>query len=83
MVNRVTTVGTAGDSVKLPATVANVSIGSIVVANGAAVNSANVFPQTGDQINALGANVAFAIAAGKTANFYSAGAGQWYAILSA
>lgn len=82
MVNRVATVATAADSVVLPATVANVSIGPITVAN-AGANSLNVFPAAGDQINAGGANAAFAVAAGKTATFYSTGAGQWHAVLSA
>jgi hypothetical protein len=83
MVNRITTVASAADSVKLPATVANISIGPITVINAAAANSMNVFPATGDAINAGAANAAFAVAAGKTATFYSAGAGQWHAVLSA
>src|SRR5579884_2683582 len=52
--NRVTTVGTAGDSVKLPAT-SGLQTGQcmeITVTNAAAANSMNVFPATGDQINA-------------------------------
>lgn len=83
MVNRVTTVGSAADSVVLPATVANVSIGPLTVINAAASNSMNVFPASGDAINAGAANAAFAIAANKTATFYSAGAGQWHAVLTA
>jgi hypothetical protein len=79
-INRITTVGTAADSVKLPAAVAGLSI---YVANAAAANSLNVFPATGDAINALAANAAFAIAANKTATFVCANAGQWHAILSA
>ena len=73
--NRVTTVGTAADSVKLqPAAVGL----SQTVINAAASNSMNVFPSTGDAINALGANAAFAVAAGKTATFYCCNAGQWH-----
>jgi hypothetical protein len=83
MVNRITTVGTAADSVKLPATVASVSIGPITVINAAAANALAVFPSTGDAINALSANASFSVAAGKTATFYSAGAGQWHAVLTA
>jgi hypothetical protein len=56
---RVTTVATTGDSVKLPPSVAG---GSIVVINSGA-NSMNVFPATGETINALAANTALAIAA--------------------
>jgi hypothetical protein len=80
VINRVTTVGTAGDSVKLPPAVAGLML---VVTNAAAANSMNLFPNTGDQINALGANAAFAIVAGKTAQLSCAVAGQWHAVLSA
>lgn len=79
-INRVTTVGTAADSVILPAAVPGLNI---YVANAAAANSMNVFPNGSDQINALGASAAFAVAAGKTAVFVSANSGQWHAILSA
>lgn len=78
--SRFTTVGTAADSAKLPASVAGLSL---TVTNAAAANSMNVFPQTGDAINALGANAAFALAAGKTATFNCFTAGQWHTILSA
>lgn len=80
MMSRVTTVGTAADSVKLPTAVAGMNI---VVANAAAANSMNLFPNTGDQINALAANAAFAIAAGKAATLYCMVAGFWHAVLSA
>jgi hypothetical protein len=43
----------------------------------------NVFPASGEAINALGANAAFALAAGKTATFYCYTAAQWHSILSA
>lgn len=78
--NRVTTVGTGADSVKLPVSIAGLTI---QVTNAAASNSMNVFPQTGDAINALSANAAFALAAGKTATFSCYTAGQWHSILSA
>ena len=81
MINRVTTVASANDSVVLPATTIPGLV--IYVANAAASNSMNVFPVSGDAINALGANAAFAIAANKTATFVCANAGQWHAILSA
>jgi hypothetical protein len=84
VVNRVVTVATAADSVKLPATT-NVAAGQcieITVTN-AAANSLNVFPATGDAINALGANAAFAVAAGKTATFFCVNAGVWHSLLSA
>lgn len=79
MMNRVTTVATIADSVSLPPSVN----GMQVVTVNAAANSMNVFPATGEQINALGANSAFAVAGGKTAMFSCVTAGQWHSILSA
>lgn len=79
-VNRVTTVATAADSVKLPAALAG---SRVVVFNKAAANSLNVFPSTGDNINALAANAAYALAATKGAEFYCAVNGTWDTILTA
>lgn len=79
-INRITGVAAANDSVLLPKS----SPGECRhVTNAHATNSMNVFPMSGDQINALGANAAFALAAGKTAVFTCAKAGQWHAVLSA
>jgi hypothetical protein len=80
MFNRFTTVATAADSGVLPASAAGMCI---TVTNAAASNSMNVYPASGDAINALGANAAYALAAGKTAEFVCMTAGQWHAILSA
>jgi len=80
LLNRVTTVATAADSVGLPASRSGMNV---TVTNAAASNSVNVFPASGEAINALGANAAFALAAGKTATFYCYTAGQWHSILSA
>lgn len=79
-INRVITVASAGDSVQLPTSVPGLSI---TVINAAATNSMNVFPQTGDATNALAANVAFAVAAGKTVSFFCTSAGRWHTQLSA
>ena len=79
-INRVTTVAAAADSVALPAAKAGLFC---VVSNMAALNSMNVFPATGDAINALSANAAFAVAADKTAVFFSPADGIWVAILTA
>lgn len=78
---RVTTVATAADSVKLMPTASGLII---YVSNAAATNSMNVFPAVGDSINALSANTAFAVAAGKTCGFvcYTKG-GPWHTLLSA
>jgi len=81
-INRVTTVGTAADSVTLPST-QDVTGEDLIVINAAAANSMNVYPATGEKINALAANAAFAMAANKTALFVITGAGQWHAILTA
>jgi len=78
---RFTTVATAADSAILPANVAGLQI---AVFNAAAANAMNVFPPTGGQINALGVNAAFSLAAGKNAMFACLNAGgSWHAILSA
>lgn len=78
--NRVTTVATGNDSVKLPAATAGKQV---VVVNAAAANSMNVYPVSGEAINALSANAAFAMAANKTALFTCIVAGTWNAILTA
>ena len=80
MMNRITTVATAGDSVVLPASYPGLNL---TVINAAAVNACNVFPAGTDAINALGASTAFSLAAGKTAEFYCTNTGQWHSILSA
>ena len=80
VINRITTVATVADSVKLPVAAAGLLI---TVYNAAAANSLNVFPNTSDAINALAANTAFALPAGKNSTFGSAVNGQWHAILSA
>lgn len=76
---RFVTVATIADSGTLPVSIPGMSY---TVSN-AAANSMNVFPATGEQINALGANAAFALAGGKTAEFVCMKAGQWHALLSA
>lgn len=79
-ITRVTTVGTAGDSLTLPAALA----GDVrIVKNGAAANSMDVFPATGESINALSANAAYALAATKAAIFFCSVDGRWDTILTA
>lgn len=92
--NVVTTVASGNDSVQLPSCnisgpVAAGGLGNtdgmmIWVTNAAAANSMNVFPQTGQSINALSANAAYAVAAGKTVAFICSPAGGiWYSNLGA
>lgn len=79
-INRVTTVASSGDSVKLPVSVAGMAI---TVINAAAANAMDVFGQTGDIINALSANTALSVAANKTVIFTCAVAGTWNSLLTA
>jgi len=77
---RVTTVAVAADSVTLPVAIPGMSM---TVVNAAAANSMNIFPATGDAINALAANTAIALAANKTMQFECINVGQWHSILTA
>lgn len=79
-INRVTTVTTAGDSVLLPLAVAGRWVSVI---NAAAANAMDVFPQTGEIINALAANAAISVAANKNILFFCAVAGTWNSVLTA
>lgn len=78
-INRVTVCATLADSSLLPPSFAGARL---TVSNFGAA-SMNVFPATGEQINALGANAAFAVAAGKAALFECPVVGTWQSILSA
>ena len=80
MINRVVTVATAADSTLLPLAAPGIEL---TVINAHASNSMNVFPTSGDAINALSANAAFAVAAGKTVTFFTTVAGKWHTMLSA
>jgi hypothetical protein len=77
MMNRITTVATAADSITLPLSVAGMQV---MVTNAAAVNSMNVFPGVGDAINALATNAAFALTVGKTVTFVCYTSGQWHTL---
>lgn len=79
-INRVTTVASAGDSALLPKANAGTVL---IVINAAAANSMDVFPASGDAVNALSANTAFAIAANKTVIFCCAVDGTWNTNLTA
>ena len=77
---RVTTVGSAGDSVKFPPGLVS---NKVLVMNSAAANSMNVFPATGEQINDGGANVQVAHLAGKLALYECWATGKWYRLYGA
>lgn len=74
-INSITVCATAGDSVKLPTSVAGMQI---QVSNlGAAY--ANVFPASGDLIDALAVNTAISLPVGRSIIFTCAVAGSWKA----
>lgn len=79
-INVVSTVAADDDSVVLPATRPGLEI---VVVNGQAVKKLNVYPASGDAINAASANTALELAVSSKAMFVCAAGGHWYAIVSA
>jgi len=79
-INRVATVATAADGVKLPASVAGISI---IVINDAASNAMQVFGTSPDTINDVATATGVSQAAGKIAIYTCPVAGKWYRNLSA
>lgn len=79
-INRISTVATAADSVKLPASTAGMVV---FVINGAASNSMQVFGAGTDTINDVATATGVAQAAGKSALYVCPVAGKWYRVLSA
>ena len=57
--------------------------GEFIFVQNSGANALNVYPASGHSINALAANAAFSLAAGKNAVFWAATASKWYANLSA
>ncbi len=78
-VNILTTVATAGDSVILPLLNSNI-IGMTFTVKNSGANSANVFPASGQTINALGANTALAVASSAVTRFHATTASNWQTI---
>ena len=90
--NKVATVASASDSVKLPqiSAIPNTlgAVGSsVIVSNAAASNSLQVFGSGTDTINNVATATGVAVGAGKTAIFichsWSGTVGNWYMVLSA
>jgi hypothetical protein len=73
--NSITTCATAGDSVKLPTSVA----GKRIVVNNLGAAYANVYPISGDLIDALSANAPVSLPANSTITFTCTVAGSWQA----
>lgn len=77
--NEITVVVTANDSVALP----SAQVGLAITVTNSAANSANVFPQPLDIINAGAAGAAVALAAAATADFVCTKTGVWKRYTSA
>lgn len=78
-INHVGTVATAADSVMLPLA----KTGAVTWGVNDTAASMNMFPKPGQSINALAADAALAIAAGKAFQAFCAESGNWRVILSA
>lgn len=74
-INNVTVVAAAADGVRLPTAVAGMRI---LVRNSDAADTLKIYPATGGQINALGANVSFSLTAGSTIELMATTATQWF-----
>jgi len=79
MINSVNVSGAANSAVLLPVS----APGMQLIVGNIAANAVNVFPQVNEKINSVAANGALSVAAGKSAMFVCAAAGQWHGILSA
>lgn len=77
--NEITVVATGGDSVALP----SAQVGLAITVTNSGANSANIFPQPLDIINAQGAGASIALAAAATADFVCTKAGVWKRYTSA
>lgn len=73
--NNVTVVVAGADGVRLPIAQPGVQI---LVRNSDASDSLNIYPATGAQINALGANAAFSLVAGSTIQLFATTTTQWF-----
>lgn len=78
-INRVTTVAAAADSVKLPTSVAGMTV--FIINSGA--NSMQVFGAGTDTINGIATATGVSQAAGKVATYVCAAAGSWFQMLGA
>ena len=72
-INNVTTVATAGDSVKLPAAVT----GKHIYIKNSGATALDIFPATSDSIDALAVNLAIRIQPGSSMHFYAKDAIVW------
>jgi len=74
-INNVTVVAAAADGVRLPTAVAGLRM---LIRNSDAADALKIYPATGGQINALGTNASFSLAAGATIEIFASTTTQWY-----
>jgi hypothetical protein len=81
MIHNIATVGTAADSVVLPASAGTGAVH--IVMNSAASNAMQVYGLSADTINGVAAATGISLAAGKSAVFVDYAAGTWFMLKSA
>lgn len=79
-INRVITVATGADSVKLPPSEAGLEV---VIINDASANALQVFGSDSDTIDAIATGTGVALSAAKRATFYCSVAGKWQSSMGA
>lgn len=73
--SRISVCANAGDAVRLPKASLNVGASMVVVNDGA--QNADVFPYSGDNIDAVGADTAVSVDAGQRCFFFCPAPGIW------
>jgi hypothetical protein len=76
-INNVTVVTATNDGVRLPTAVPGVTI---LVRNSDAADTLKIYPATGAEINALGANNSYSLTAGSVVQLFATTTTQWYTI---
>jgi len=76
-INNVTVVASAADGVRLPTAVAGMRI---LVRNSDSADILKIYPATGGQINALGANTATTLAINTSVQLFATSTTQWYSV---
>jgi hypothetical protein len=74
-INNVTVVATNADGVRLPTAIAGIRI---LIRNSDAADTLKIYPATGDQIDALGTNASYSLAAGSTIELFASTTTQWH-----
>lgn len=74
-INNVVVVAASADGVRLPLAEPGVQI---LIRNSDASDALSIYPNTGSQINALGVNTAFSLAAGSTVQLFANTTTQWF-----